>query len=532
MKVLAWYSLWVLVFVAQGCSENAAGAFSRCSADAECGPGESCVEGFCASSTLDVMGEVSTDSAQGDTTASGDTSDGGSVGLCPEGCGVGETCCSGRCVVLAFSATDCGACGRSCFAVLPGAVAASCLGGSCKLDACESALADCDGDSSNGCETDITVQGNCGGCGVVCGEGEVCSQGQCQCGDTVGSATAACGAGEVCCAEQCVAPSAPECTCGTCATGETCCAGVCTDTSSSAEHCGACGVGCGALAECRSGACACLSGQLGDVNNCGVCGRSCGTGQRCDAGNCVCQSGALGDDANCGACGQACASGERCEQNLCVCATGVLGDDANCGACGQACPSGSRCIEDPGSGAYVCEDCPSGLVRCDGACVDVTRDLAHCGGCGQVCAAGSGASSAVCAGGACEQSCNGNRADCDGDPGNGCERRLDDENSCGVDCGTAIDCGGIGEECRSGPPRHCQCDWTGPHCNPGERCDPRILEDICACGDGAACGSGQYCCPDGAGKRLCVDPNTDASHCGGCDRACLSGQSCVLGVCQ
>ena len=65
--------------------------------------------------------------------------------------------------------------------------------------------------------------------------------------------------------------------------------------------------------------------------------------------------------------------------------------------------------------------------------------------------------------------------------------------------------------------RHCgACDRA---CASGESC----VEGRCA----RACPEGQRLC----GAR-CVDPANDPSHCGTCENACAAGASCASGVCR
>jgi len=72
---------------------------------------------------------------------------------------------------------DCGACGNDCVAT--DAHFAACISGRCELD-CVSGYGDCDGDPSNGCETELSFDpGNCGACGTFCGVGGECSVGVC-----------------------------------------------------------------------------------------------------------------------------------------------------------------------------------------------------------------------------------------------------------------------------------------------------------------------------------------------------------------
>lgn len=60
---------------------------------------------------------------------------------------------------------NCGACGQLC--AFPFA-AASCVDGTCALGSCQSGRGDCDLQSENGCETNLTTLSNCGVCGRVC----------------------------------------------------------------------------------------------------------------------------------------------------------------------------------------------------------------------------------------------------------------------------------------------------------------------------------------------------------------------------
>ena len=59
---------------------------------------------------------------------------------------------------------NCGACNRICDK--PNATS-FCLNANCEYS-CSSGYGDCDGDSSNGCETQLTTVNNCGSCGNAC----------------------------------------------------------------------------------------------------------------------------------------------------------------------------------------------------------------------------------------------------------------------------------------------------------------------------------------------------------------------------
>jgi Protein of unknown function (DUF1592)/Protein of unknown function (DUF1595)/Protein of unknown function (DUF1588) len=143
------------------------------------------------------------------------------------------------------------------------------------------------------CKTVATDQENCGACGNVCGAGQTCQNGQCQC-----------------------------------SSGLLACNGMC--VSSTATHCGGCGT-------------TCASGQVCSQNSCQT---SCGAGEtQCSDGACVLTTG--GDALHCGGC-NACPAGAACNAGVCACAVAgqmmcgsacvdTMTSAANCGGCGRAC---------------------------------------------------------------------------------------------------------------------------------------------------------------------------------------------------
>ena len=158
-----------------------------------------------------------------------------------------------------------------------------------------------------------------------------------------------CTLGQRCMGNRCV----PGCSATrACPAAQPCCGGGCVDLSADAAHCGACGATCsatGAVAACRSGACAVVSctANLGDCDgayangcetdtrtalaHCGACGRACPTPAHATP---TCAAGA---------CGFTCAEGfANCDgdaANGCEADTRVSA--AHCGACGVSCPSGT-----------------------------------------------------------------------------------------------------------------------------------------------------------------------------------------------
>lgn len=109
-------------------------------------------------------------------------------GACNNACSGGRTCqsstcrcvfpqndCGGStCLDLSTDVNNCGGCGTVC--TPPTGMVASCSGG-CSYS-CRAGLGDCDGNSANGCEVDLSnTRDNCGMCGTFC-DG-TCSAGAC-----------------------------------------------------------------------------------------------------------------------------------------------------------------------------------------------------------------------------------------------------------------------------------------------------------------------------------------------------------------
>ncbi|MEZ4301626.1 MAG: hypothetical protein R3B70_42220 [Polyangiaceae bacterium] len=56
-----------------------------------------------------------------------------------------------------------------------------CSKGKCEIDKCDPGFDDCNHDAADGCEIDLTSDGdNCGDCKKVCGPGKQCTEGKCQ----------------------------------------------------------------------------------------------------------------------------------------------------------------------------------------------------------------------------------------------------------------------------------------------------------------------------------------------------------------
>ena len=453
-------------------------------------------------------------------------------------CGAGTA--SVRCANTASDPSHCGACGTAC--ALPRASASVCAAGNCAVLTCTSGYGDCDGDATNGCETDLRASSaHCGACGRACtlanasagctaGSCAVlaCTRGFADCDGTPGDGCEvdtrtdnancgacgnACPAGQVCsngtCTTTCAMPLT-RCTDTTATDGRT--GDFCANTAHDPANCGMCGTRCNlahvATHACTAGACAivrCAPG-FGDCD--GMAANGCET----DLGTTL---------AHCGACGRACAPPNatgtcatgRCGVMACAtgfadcnnvatdgCETATATDRSNCGACGTRCPAGQVCAG--GSCATTCGAPFSTCMSTGGSfCANTANDPANCGSCGTRCDLDHTAS-AACMGGACAPAtCDAGFGNCDMMAANGCETNL---------LTTAAHCGGCG--------RLCSLANATTSCTAG----------ACAV---TSCTTGFGNCNGLAADGCETNTQNDPDHCGACGNACLAGQVCTAGRC-
>ncbi len=509
-------------------------------------------------------------------------------------CPTGQSCCGGACVDQQSNTAHCGRCDSRCS--VPNATPA-CMNGSCAVGACTGTFANCDSDPTNGCEAaTLSDVRNCGGCGMACAarsnSAVDCAAGRCVytcntgfadcdgdatngCETDTRTSTASCGA----CGRSCAPANATAaCVAGVCAVAS-CNAGFgdcdsnatngCeTNTRTTVSACGACGRACPApsntVPACVDGGCAvtCAAG-FGECNgvssdgceidlartvtHCGSCGRTCVTANvattECAGGACrivSCDAGFADCDGN---------PANGCETDTRVSAM-------NCGTCGNACaaPGGTAVCR---AGACGIASCATGRGDCDGLAsngceTDLTTSGTHCGTCGVACAPTN--ASGACVASACTvASCATGYADCDRAAGNGCE--IDTRTSlsnCGA-CGTVCSFVNAAASCADGMCRLGACNASFGNCDSmaangcevdlrtstancggcGAACAPSNATGACVAGacTVASCAAGAGDC-DGMVANGCeVDVRTSNANCGMCGRACAVGQSCAAGTC-
>jgi hypothetical protein len=140
---------------------------------------------LCGARCVDLQTSSTNCGACGNACASGTACMGGT---CLPICTGTTSLCGSQCVDLQVSTDHCGACGTVCPRRANGSPA--CRAGVCGV-ACNAGFGDCDGDVSNGCETDVTSStSHCGACGASCdpanasgvGSGGNCAIGGCASG--------------------------------------------------------------------------------------------------------------------------------------------------------------------------------------------------------------------------------------------------------------------------------------------------------------------------------------------------------------
>jgi hypothetical protein len=279
----------------------------------------------------------------------------------------------------------CGGCGMRC---APENAAPLCVGGQCRIDACQDGFADADGEVGNGCECTIRP--------------EVCDRQDNDCDGRVDEAF---------------------------------------DTQTDVAHCGGCNQACApanAGGLCVNGGCridACADGFAdadGDASNgceCVIAAEACdGADNDCDGR--IDETFDFDSDlAHCGGCDQPCAP----ENAAGLCAGGACRVDL--------CDGGWRDRDRDPSNGCECrvqfESCNAMDDDCDGAIdedFDFDFDVNHCGGCGQRCDPPNAIG--LCAARQCRiDDCLPGYVDGDGEAANGCELHCDGADADHPACG-------------------------------------------------------------------------------------------------
>ncbi len=202
---------------------------------------------------------------------------------------------------LTSTTANCGACGMSCTTLVQNATGAACSASACTYTSCNTNFGDCDGNKSNGCETNLTnTTTHCGACNINCNSTEL-------------NAT-----GASCASSKCNYVSCSSTSFGDCDGNRT---NGCETPLTTTSNCGGCGNACDTLhsigAACGASGCTytgcvtnyadcittspdtngCETNITTDVNNCGACTRACSTSnvatRQCTGGLCnsTCNSG-------------------------------------------------------------------------------------------------------------------------------------------------------------------------------------------------------------------------------------------------
>ncbi len=263
---------------------------------------------------------------------------------------------------------------------------------------------------------------NCGRCGQACGQGRVCSRGQCAVlPDDCTVLTQGCGAGYFCdpVSKKCMTgcrlttdcPTGAACTGGSCgcpttqhACGQAC---VADDVPASCgSRCSTCAQPAHSVATCSASTCgftcdsgyAFNSGLCVDVDECATNNGGCSANAACTntqgGRTCACAAGFTGDGVACTDVNECATNNGACDLNAtctntpgsrtCTCNGGYTGNGQTCADVDECvtnnggCASGATCTNTPGSRTCACG---AGYTGNGLTCTDVNECLTNNGGC-------------------------------------------------------------------------------------------------------------------------------------------------------
>jgi hypothetical protein len=312
-------------------------------------------------------------------------------------------------------------------------------GGGMTLDPCAGTLTEC-----NARCLDLQADPeNCGRCGNICGQGQVCNRGSCAVLPTdCTMSSAGCGAGYFCdpVSKRCMSgcrlttdcPMGASCNAGTCGcpSGQHACGQQCVpddEVTSCGSRCSACNQPDQSTASCSAGTCefACnpgyrlVGGQCVDIDECTTNNGGCSPNARCTntpgARTCACNAGFTGDGVSCTDVNECatnnggCANDATCTNTpgarTCACNPGFMGDGTSCTDLNECltnnggCAANAACANTNGSRTCTCNQ---GFTGDGFSCNDVNECLTNNGGCaaissGGVCTNTSGSRTCACA---------------------------------------------------------------------------------------------------------------------------------------
>lgn len=193
--------------------------------------------------------------------------------------------------------------------------------------------------------------------------------------------------------------------------------------------------------------------------------------------------------------------------------------------------------------AGVPRQCANEQLLCDGTCVP--SDSRNCGKCGHDCTTLPNIVGNVdCVSGHCEfgpAACAKGWLHCVPDPQLGCETDVTQATNCGA-CG--VQCGAGTPMCSNGTcvsgcpastPTLCgntcvELQSDALHCG---SCEKACTTNVARAQPSCARGSCSFTCTNGlsACGNACVDTSSDSKHCGMCNQACSGGKLCMSGRC-